>query len=344
MGKLRVGVVGAGYIAVTKHVNSLKMIKAVELAAICDKQLPLAKNAATKFNVKGVYEDFDDMLSKEKLDVAVIVTPPATHSDMAIRAMNYGSHVLVEKPMAVSLHEADAMIETAKKNSVHLGVIWQNLFNPAVLKAKKLVDSGVLGDIIHVETRTSESVNSRFCTDKNHWCHKLPGGIFREIMPHPVYVAQFFLGDMKPVSVAARKLSRREYMKNDEVRVLVEGRNGFGTIFASCNSYIHGDTLDIFGSKIALHADITQRSVIIYKPHAQKAIPVALSNLRLSAQLLGVLGVTASTFIKTATGKTTHYFAINRFIQNLISDTEFAPTLKQARAAVCLLDQICAQL
>ena len=177
MRKLRVGIIGAGYIAVTKHLNSLKKIKEVEVTAICDKQLPLAKNAATKFHVKSVYQDIDEMFSKEKLDVAVIVTPPATHSELAIRAMNYGCHVLIEKPMAVSVQEADAMIDAAKKNDVRLGIAWQNLFNPAVLKAKKLVDSGAVGDLLHVETRTSESITSRFCTDKNHWCHKLPGGI-----------------------------------------------------------------------------------------------------------------------------------------------------------------------
>ncbi len=122
--------------------------------------MPLAKNAATKFHVKNVYQDIDEMFSKEKLDVAVIVTPPATHSELAIRAMNYGCHVLIEKPMAVSVQEADAMIDAAKKNDVRLGVSWQNLFNPAVLKAKKLVDSGAIGDLLHVETRTSESITS----------------------------------------------------------------------------------------------------------------------------------------------------------------------------------------
>ena len=262
------------------------MIKQVELAAVCDNQLTLAKEAAARYKIKGIYQNLDDMLAKDKLDVVVIVTPPASHMELAIKAMNAGCHVLVEKPMAIGLKEADAIVEASKRNNVRLGVTWQNLFNPAVLKAKKLVDSGAVGELLHVETRTSESLNSRFCTDKDHWCHKLPGGIFREIMPHPIYVNQFFLEDIKPVSVVARKVSNRDYMKFDELRVIVEGKNGLGTIFASCNSSIHGDIIDIFGTKKAIHVDITTRTVTIYSRHSTTMTSIGIANLQLSGQTL----------------------------------------------------------
>lgn len=342
---LKVGVVGAGGIAVESHLPVLQNLKNVEVVAICDSREDIAKEAASKFHTKNVFSDLESMVSKEKPDIVDICTPPFTHMTLAINAMNAGCHVLVEKPMATSVQDADAMISASKKNNVRLGVVHQNLFNPAVIKAKELINSGAMGDLLHVELRTSEGVDSELCTNKDHWCHKLPGGIFYEIIPHPVYLSQFFLEDVKPVAVIGRKMSDRAFMKNDELQVLLEGKNGLGAIIASCNSYVHGDTLDIFGSKLALHADLWGRSVILYKPHARSAISVGMSNLSLSAQLLKVLGTTASTFVKAARGKASaHYFVINQFIQSLIGNTEFTTTAERGRATVSLLDQICGRL
>lgn len=342
---MKVGVVGAGAIAVKSQISILSRLQNVELAGICDKQLSLAKDAGAKFGINDVFQDLDEMLSKKKLDAVVICTPPLTHSALTIQAMNGGCHVLVEKPMATSVQDADAMIDAAKKNNVRLGVVHHNLFNPAVLKAKQLVNSGAVGDVLHVEVRTSESINSKFCTTKDHWCHKLPGGIFYEIMPHPVYVAQFFLEDAKVVDVIAKKFSNREYMKNDEVRVSLEGKRGLGTIIVSCNSFIHGDTLDIFGSKMAIHADITSRSIILFKRHSASKMSVGLSNLGLSAQMLKVLGTTTSNLLKSCRGRETcHYYLIRQYIQSLINKTEFVATAEKGRATVSLLDQICGQI
>ncbi len=160
-------------------------------------------------------------------------------------------------------------------------------------------------------------------------------------MPHPIYVNQFFLQDIKPISIVARKVSNRDYMKCDEVRVMVEGKNGLGTIFASCNSFIHGDTLDIFGTKKAVHVDITARTVTVYGRHSTTMKSVGLANLQLSGQLLGILGSTTSNLIMAARGKeSAHYLLINQFINCLINNSEFIASAEKARECVCILDQI----
>ena len=270
---------------------------------------------------------------------------PFHSRNLSTKAMEAGSHVLIEKPMSTSIEDADEMIACSKKNNVRLGVVHQNIFNPAVLKAKELFGSGKMGDLLHVELRTSEDKNGELCTNKDHWCHKLLGGIFGEIAPHPVYLMQQFLKDAKPTMVAAKKLNEQSFMKYDELRVLLEVKNGFGTIIVSCNSLIQGDTLDIFGSKLALHADLYGRTVILYKPQRASAIGAGMSNLSLSAQLIKVLGSTASTFIKAATGKqSAHYYVINQFVQSLIDKTEYVTTAEIGRATVTLLNLICAQL
>jgi predicted dehydrogenase len=222
--KLKVGVVGVGEISVESHLPVFKRLRKVDLVAVCDRQLTVAKDVAAKFGIHRVYGDLGDMLLKEKLDVVDICTPPRTHASLAIQAMEAGCNVICEKPMATSVKEADQIVDSSRKNGVKFCAARQNLCNPVVIKAKELVATGALGKVLHVEARTYERRDSQLCQDRNHWCHKLPGGIFYEIIPHPVYLVQSFLKELELVEVMGRKVSNREWMKNDELRVLLEGK------------------------------------------------------------------------------------------------------------------------
>jgi len=343
--KLRIGVVGAGLITRESHLPALKSLKKVEVAAICDQRISAAKEVASRFGVKIVFGDLTEMLLKEKLDLVDICTPPQTHASLAIQAMEAGCHVLVEKPMAISLHEADKMVSSSKRNNVKLCVVHQNLCNPVVMKAKHLVETGVVGDLLNVDVQTFERKDSEICLNGNHWCHTLPGGIFYEILPHPVYLLQSFLKDVVPVHVISRKLGDVEWMKNDELRVLVKAENGLGSIVASCNSPIHGDTLDILGSKTALRADLWGRTLLIFRPRTRSSLSVGMSNLHLSLQLFKVIGSTASTFLKTFVGKVSaHYAFISRFIESICNNMEPPVTPEDGRETVKTLETICKQI
>ena len=158
-------------------------------------------------------------------------------------------------------------------------------------------------------------------------------------MPHPIYVNQYFLHDIKVLSVVGRKFSDRDYMKYDEVRATVEGKNGLGTIFASCNSNIHGDTLDIFGTKKEVHVDITARTVTVYGRHKTTMTSIGIANLQLSGQSLRILGATTTNMIKAATGKqSAHYLLINQFINSLRDGSEFIASPENGRECVRILD------
>lgn len=343
--KLRIGVVGAGRITTESHLPVFRDLKKVEVVAICDQQISTAKKAASQFGVKSVYKDLIEMLLKEKLDVVDICTPPQTHASLTIQAMEAKCHVLVEKPMATSVQEADKMIDSSKVHDVKLCVVHQNLCNPVVMKAKHLAVTGALGDLLNVEVRTLERKDSEMCLNENHWCHTLPGGIFYEILPHSVYLLQSFLKDVVPVHVISRKLGDVEWMKNDELRVSVEAENGLGSIFASCNSPIHGDTLDILGSKNALRADLWGRTLLIFRPRTRSSLSVGMSNLHLSLQLFKVIGSTASTFLKTFRGKVSaHYAFISRFIESICNNVEPPATPEDGRETVKTLETICKQI
>jgi predicted dehydrogenase len=141
-----VGIVGCGAATQTAHIPSLLKIGNVEIVA-CDKDEELAKRVAERFHINKYYADFPQMLNRERLDIIDICTPPNTHATLSIQAMEAGCHVLVEKPMASSVKEADEMVSASKRNRVKLCVVHNNLFDPMVMRAKSIISQGGIGDL-----------------------------------------------------------------------------------------------------------------------------------------------------------------------------------------------------
>jgi predicted dehydrogenase len=346
--KLKVGVVGGGRIATESHLPVLKSLANVEVTAICDQQSDAVRSAASKYGVKAIYTDLEGMLSKENLDVLDICTPPFTHSSLSIQAMEAGCHVLTEKPMATSVQDADKMIGSMKKNNVTLCVVHQNLRNPAFLKLHRMVKSGSFGDLLSVDAKTFERKDGEMVTNPKHWGHKLPGGVFFEILPHPVYLLQAFLDNIKIASVVGKKLSTAEWMANDEIRVVAEADNALGSIHASCNSLIAGDSLDVMGSKMSAHVELGGRTLITSKPLGKSsAMSIGMSNLALSLQLFKVLGTTASTVLHALGGSvrvSAHYTFISDFINSVCNKSRPPVTAEEGRENVRILEEISKQL
>src|ERR1044072_3079370 len=111
MKKLTSAVIGCGKIAQV-HVQALKNIEETELVAVQSRNPDKAKSTAAKFGVQP-YTDVATMIQREQVDVVVICTPHPAHREPAITAMQHGAHVLVEKPLAVSLEDCDAMMQAA---------------------------------------------------------------------------------------------------------------------------------------------------------------------------------------------------------------------------------------
>jgi predicted dehydrogenase len=125
----------------------------------------------------------------------------------------------------------------------------------------------------------------------------------------------------------------------------VEAENGLGSIVASCNSPIHGDTFDILGSKIALRGDLWGRTLITFRPRTQSSMSVGMSNLHLSLQLFKVIGSTALTLLKSFRGTVSaHYTFISRFIDSILNEGEPPTTAEDGRETVKTVETICEQI
>lgn len=149
---LRVGIIGTGGIA-DAHIEGYRAFpEQCEIVALADVVPGKAAQKAQAFALHRA-EPFDDpleMIARAGLDVVSVATPPSTHAALAIAALDAGVHVLVEKPMAPSLEECDAMLAAQERSGKLLSVVAQNRFRDDLMTLKEVVDSGLLGSISHV--------------------------------------------------------------------------------------------------------------------------------------------------------------------------------------------------
>ena len=157
-GKLRVGVVGAGWWAVANHLPILKSRPDVELIAVCRLgRAELAKVQST-FGIPYATEDFAAMLNEAAMDALVVASPHNLHGAHAIAALVKGIHVLVEKPMTVDAAEARAIDALSREKRRHVLVPYGWNFKPYFAKARALVESGRIGGIRHVSAQMASPI------------------------------------------------------------------------------------------------------------------------------------------------------------------------------------------
>lgn len=151
--KLRIGVIGCGWIANGKHMPAQKANPRAEMVAFCDIIVERAEAAKANFGNENsaVYEDYRELLKDESIDAVLVLTHNCMHCEITVAALNAGKHVLCEKPMATTYAEATQMIEAAKKNNKVLTIGYQNRWRPDSMYMKKQADDGVFGEIYYAE-------------------------------------------------------------------------------------------------------------------------------------------------------------------------------------------------
>ena len=144
MDKLRMGIVGAGVWG-EKHASIYQSHHMVDVTAICDLNKKRAEEVAAKYGIRDVYTDFNEMAKKCDCDAVSIVTPDYAHAPASIAMANAKKHILIEKPLATTRADADAIMEAIEKNKVRAMVDLHNRWNPPFHVAKQGLDAGKLG-------------------------------------------------------------------------------------------------------------------------------------------------------------------------------------------------------
>ena len=255
MGKLvRFGVVGTG-VGATFAARALKFLReegVAELVAVTSRREERAKSFAEEWGAKSWYTNHLEMFRKEELDAAIITTPHYLHFPMAIDAIDSGLHVLVDKPMAISLRECDEMISRARKRGVKLGVILQSRFDDKVLKIKRLVDEGRLGRLILGEARVKWFRTQEYY-DKSDWRGRWAtegGGALINQAIHTIDLLLYIMGDPEVLWSQWGTFTHRIEVEDLAVAMLRFRNGAFGMIVGSTSIYPGLPTsLEIHGEK-----------------------------------------------------------------------------------------------
>ncbi|CAM3183409.1 Gfo/Idh/MocA family oxidoreductase [Paenibacillus lupini] len=147
---LKVAIIGAGAIS-RAHIDAyLKFPDRCQVVAVTDIYVDKAESRISQCQLPGAkaYGDYKELLEQD-IDLVSICTPPYTHAELAVEFLRAGKHVLVEKPMASSLEECDAMNQAAEESGKLLSIVAQNRFRTPMMKLKSVVDSGLIGPIVH---------------------------------------------------------------------------------------------------------------------------------------------------------------------------------------------------
>ena len=197
------GVIGCGRIS-KRHLDLLGggQIDAAKLVAICDSDSSRLDAARQRYNVSA-YGSLDAMLADPAIEVVTVLTPSGMHAEHAIAAAAAGKHVVVEKPMALRLEDADAMIAACDRARVKLFVVKQNRFNVPVVKARAALDAGRFGKLVLGTVRVRWRRDQSYY-DQDSWrgTWAQDGGVLSNQASHHVDLLEWFMGDV--VSVHAR--------------------------------------------------------------------------------------------------------------------------------------------
>jgi len=343
MDKLKVAVVGCGFVAQKRHIPSfLRLRENVSLCAVCDLNQDLARSVANRFGIPNVYSNLSKMLSKERPDVVDVCTPPKVHASVAVEAMESGCHVLLEKPMAPSLSDCDKMIQASRKYGVKLSVVHNQRFYPPFLRAEELVKSGAIGELTGMRV-LSLTHREEYMAHENHWVHKLPGGVIGETGPHVVYLSLAFVKNVKNVDVSARKKTDYPWVLYDDYRIELEGENINSSIYVShANDYTAGE-VDLFGTDYALKVDMQSMLLTRYKREYLKPASVGLSSLSIAGQI--VKGVMSNAFkVMLHKPMLGHDIMIEKFVKNIINDKPVPVTPEEGRETIRVMEMIVRKL
>lgn len=237
MNKIGYVIIGCGMIA-KFHIAAINATPDARLAGVYDLDYERTKVFASLNNTKA-YASLEEVWADNDAHALCICTPSGLHYSLAMEGLTHGKHVLVEKPMALSLEDCDTLIATAKERNLMLGVVSQLRFSPAITQVKNAIDSGVLGKLICADLYMKFH-RSQDYYDSSGWRGTWAmdgGGALMNQGIHGVDLLQYLAGPVDSVYAKARTLARKIEVE-DTLSAVTEFKNGaLGVIQATTSMY-----------------------------------------------------------------------------------------------------------
>lgn len=260
MEKVKTGLIGYGKVGHT-HARALSTLRESDLVAVCGRNLDRAQAFADQYGLRA-YTDVAEMVAAAGVQAVVVVTPHPAHAAPAVQAMQAGAHVLIEKPMAASLKDCDAMLTAAREAGVKLGVISQRRLYEPVQRVKKAIEAGkicrpMLGTVVILGWRDQAYYES------DPWRGKWDaegGGVLVNQAPHQIDLLQWFMGPIYELFGCWENLNHPYIEVEDTAVAVMRFKNGgLGSIVVSNSQkpgiygkvHVHGEN----GASVGVQTD-----------------------------------------------------------------------------------------
>ncbi|MCB0743128.1 MAG: Gfo/Idh/MocA family oxidoreductase [Ignavibacteriae bacterium] len=247
--KLKWGVAGCGKFAETTFIPTLLQLKKSSLVSIYSSDINRSKEIANKFFAKNYFDDYQEFL-KQDFEILYIGSANNDHHWQVIQAAKAGKHIHCEKPLALSYKEAEEMVNVCEENNVFLSVNYVHRFHPLSVKAKEIIEKGMIGSIVSVSTTFNIDYepddNFRFDIEQSG------GGAFRDLGTHMIDLLRFFGGEVLDITGFIDNVVYKSEVDDFAAAVLKYKKGGYGFLNVSYNSKHSFNRIEIIGSSGSL--------------------------------------------------------------------------------------------
>jgi predicted dehydrogenase len=202
--KVSWGIIGAGDVAEVKSGPAFNKVKGSELLAVMRRNLDKAEDFAHRHGVPSWYSSVDEILARDDINAVYIATPPSSHRALAVKALEAGKNVYLEKPVCMTADEARLIKPVLEKSGKKLVVAHYRRGLDLFRTVKKILDAGEIGDIRFVQIRVLQRRDTTFLTSTEDNWRENPavsgGGLFTDIAPHQIDLMLHFFGEVKEAS------------------------------------------------------------------------------------------------------------------------------------------------
>ncbi len=251
---MKYGLIGCGRIS-PNHIAAAKYSR-LDIVGICDIDKEMVKDKCLKFDLQNAnqYSDYHEMLESEKPELVAIATESGKHAAIAIDCIRAGCNVIIEKPMALSLSDADAVIDASAKRGVKVCVSHQNRFNKSIQKIRGAVEAERFGRLFygtaHIRWRRDEAYYSK-AKWRGTW--EQDGGALMNQCIHNIDLLRWMMGDEVDEVIGMTDRLNHDYIETEDLGIgLIKFKNGsYGIIEGTTDLYPENleETLYLFGEK-----------------------------------------------------------------------------------------------
>ena len=248
--QLKTALVGVGKVT-DMHARALVKLKESHFTAVCGRSKEKTEDYAAKYDIKA-YTDVAEMVSNEKIDVVIICTPHPNHKEPTIAALEAGANVLIEKPLASSLEDCDAMIEASRRYGKQIGVVCQRRWYHPAMRVKEAIDAGKIGKPVF-GTVNMLGWRDEAYYESDPWRGTWKGeggGVLVNQAPHQLDMLQWFMGEIDELYGHWSNLNHPYIEVDDTANAILKFKSGAVANIIVSNSQKPG----IFG-KVHVHGE-----------------------------------------------------------------------------------------